>query len=81
MGATVEFEYDGHLYCEYEHVEDADGYWVRVPVRLGRPGIRTDHPDWLEKVVEVLDRKFLRDKARQAGFLDSWWRGNAKPVS
>jgi hypothetical protein len=67
MGATFEFEYDGHVYCEY-----AKGwYGDRIPVRLGRPGMRRDDPKWLERVVEVIDRKFLRDRARQAGFLDS----------
>ncbi|KAL2843404.1 hypothetical protein BJX68DRAFT_270136 [Aspergillus pseudodeflectus] len=61
MGASCAYEYEGHLYCLYER--------YLVPRGLGRPDIDRSHPDWVKEVVEVLDRKFLRDRALQRGFV------------
>ncbi|KAJ0414849.1 hypothetical protein BJY00DRAFT_318421 [Aspergillus carlsbadensis] len=69
IGASFEYEYEGHLYIEY--VLHPNGAPTRVPSRLGRPGVRRDDPKWLEQVVELWDRKFIRDRASNAGLLDT----------
>ncbi|KAL2845914.1 hypothetical protein BJY01DRAFT_247428 [Aspergillus pseudoustus] len=62
MGESDQYDYEGHLYVYY-------GTKGRVPSGLGRPGVSTEHPDWVDFVVDVLDRRDLRERALRMGWI------------
>ncbi|KAL4915863.1 hypothetical protein BDW62DRAFT_203315 [Aspergillus aurantiobrunneus] len=64
MGNSVEYEYEGHLYLAYSQ-EDS-----RIPCRLARPEERRNlQPDDVGDPINLLDRRELREKSYDIGFL------------